>query len=311
MAEKDLRFLVERAREYIESRAWEALGAGGISLRLKAGSWYEACAQAVHRDAMNVVFLFPGRRDLRALQEAGMGEPPAGTVFAELHKPEPGFAVITPQGWMELDRLQSRLMALALAALRHVAAAPVGEASGELILADGVRGRYTVLRTPPRADEGQLLAGIPRFDLYGDDKVKLSWMNLSWLDYESVRQRARHSESVGDQFKDVGDLIPVVVLSGKPELASGIAQRLRDSQPRGITFGQMGRAFTALVGGLNDTYVLWQTIDDREGVLRWRHGVKTLGGAHAIIVSESTPTPTDDPWRPASVDAVFEFGRQR
>jgi len=75
----------------VACRVWERLGSQTVNLDLKVGSWYEACAQAFAKGPMNVLFLFPGRRDLRALQQAGLREPPTGTIFAELGEKFVGF----------------------------------------------------------------------------------------------------------------------------------------------------------------------------------------------------------------------------
>jgi len=65
-----------------------------------------------------------------------------------------------------------------------------------------------------------------------------------------------------------------------------------------------------VAGGLKDRCVLWQTRDERESVMAWWYETKSSGGAHAIVVSESTPDLKSDCWLPSSVQGLFEFGKQ-
>ena len=259
---------------------------------------------------MNVVFLFPGSRDLRRLRQAGMAEPPAGTVFAQLHEPDPRFMVISAEGWAEPDRLEGRLMALAFAAIRAVAVDSKGEASGELLLPGGVHGRYAALRLASDPEDEQLVMGRPRFDLFGQGDCAATMLNLDWLDYEALRDHSQHYQGVGDRFKESRQPIPVMVLSGAPDPAT-VTAKLQACDPRGLTFGEMEGALTVLAGGLKHSYVVMQTLDEREGVLGWWYGVRSNGGAHAIVVAEPIPEIGSDRWVPSTVFGVFEFGRQR
>ena len=312
--EEDLRFLDEQAGRYLASQAAERLGNRTLELDLKVGSWYEASAQAFAKGPMKVLFLFPGRRDLLALQRAGLGEPPAGTIFAELGGPQPAFKVITPDGWDSLERRETQLMALTFAAISDLGAtgAASSEASGDLLLPGGVRGRYRVRPAPedPDADGVVPLFGIARTDLYDEGECTLTCMHLAWSDYDALRQRARLYVEAKEPFRDPNDGFPVVVLSVAADLAQEVAGKLNAAEPLGIAFSEMEGALAMLLGGLQDTYLLTVFGQEREQVQLWWHGVKTYSGAYAVLVSDSTPDERTDRWNLRTVEAVFELGRQ-
>jgi len=307
--EEDLRFLDEQAERYLTSRAWERLCNATLHLNLKVGSWYEASAQAFAKGSMNVLFLFPGRRDLRALQQAGMGEPPAFTIFAELGGPGPEYSVITPEGWLLLERRDAQLLALAFVAITHLDASTTGpsEARGDLALPGGTRGRYRVWRAPadPDADQFIPVFGIARQDLYADGECTLTFLRLPWADYDALRQRARLSESK-EPIRDLGDMIPVVALS--TDVAREVAGRLHAAEPLGITLAEKGGVLGMILAGVQETYCLTDFVNEREQVQLWWHDVKA--SAYAVVVSDSVPDGMSDRWDPVSVEAVFEFGRQ-
>ena len=310
MEDEDLRFLQRQAQEYLTSRAWEGLAGDSLALFLKAGSWYEARAQAMHSEAINAVFLFPGSRDMPALQKAGMAEPPAGTILAEMGQADPKFAVMDPAGWVQPSRLETRLMALAFAAIRTAASSSAQQTAGDLTLPGQVRGRFRAVRIKPDPEAGQMVMGIPSFDLYGPGgDCTATMLTVGWPEYATMRGRAEHYQGVGNRFEDAGSPISVLVLSGAPNPAE-VREKLRASDPRGLTFGEMEGALTVLAGGLKETYVVMQSIDEREQILLWWHDATSRGGAHAIVVAEPTPDLDQMPWDPGRVYAVFEFGKQ-
>ncbi len=315
-ADDDLRFLHDQTRRYMTSRAWERLGSASFYLDLKVGSWYEACAQAFSNGPMNTLFLFPGRRDLRTLQQAGMAEPPPGTIFAELHDPTPGFQVITPDGWLPPERRETRLLALAFAAMTDLAAggntSVETEAAGELVMPGGGRGRYRARRAPahPDADRFVPITGLLREDLYGHEECTVSLMRMPWPEYRGVRERAVIYRAATDPFQDRSELIPLVVLSGSADLATGIAGKLQAAEPLGITFAERDGALAMILPGLKDSYLLMEAGEQREEVLLWWHGTKSSGGAYALMVTDSPPDPPAQ-WHPLTVLAVFEFGKVR
>lgn len=314
-AADDLRFLHDQTRRYMSSRASEHLGSASFYLDLKVGSWYEACAQAFSSGPVNALFLFPGRRDLRSLQEAGMAEPPPGTIFAELRDLTPGFQVITPDGWLPLERRETRLLALAFAAITELAASSNAsvepEVVGELAMPGGSRGRYRARRAPahPDADHVVPIMGIPRVDLYGDGECTISLMRLRWPEYRGLRERARIC-SEAKELQDLSEMVPLVVLSGSADLATAIAGKLEAAQPLGITFGELDRVLTMILPGLKDSYQIMEAPEQREEVLVWWHGTKSAGGAYALVVTDTPPDPAVQ-WHPTTVLAVFEFGTQR
>jgi len=296
----------------VACRVWERLGSQTVNLDLKVGSWYEACAQAFAKGPMNVLFLFPGRRDLRALQQAGLREPPAGTIFAELGEKDSAFKVISPDGWLPLERRETQVLALACAALTHLAAArdEPSEASGDLTLPGCVRGRYRLRLAPPAPDADQFVPvfGIARDDLYEGEST-LNMVSLGWADYEVLRQRARLCVKGQEPFRDPGTGFPLVVLSSTTDLAHQAARKLQVAEPLGIAFTENEGVLAMMLGGRQDNYLLTEFDGEREQVLLWWHQVKTNSGAYAIVITDKTPDASGR-WDPTAVEAVFEFGRQ-
>lgn len=96
----------------------ERLAGQAICMALKAGSWYQACSQGFDHDAgHHILFLFPGWRDMRDLQQAGLAQSPPGTIMAEPQDPDSTFQMADDDGWLPLDRFSGRLLALAIAAI--------------------------------------------------------------------------------------------------------------------------------------------------------------------------------------------------
>ena len=294
-------------------RAWERLNNQTVELDLKVGSWYGACAQPFVQGPRNVLFLFPGRRDLRALQQSGLSEPPAVTIFAEMDHTDSAFKVITPDGCLPLERRETQLLALAYAALTRLVAAEdePSEASGDLSLPGGVRGRYRVRLAPPHPDADQLVPvfGIAREDLYEGEST-LSMVSVGWADYEVLRQRARVCVKTQEPFHDPGDHFPLVILSSSADLAHEATRKLQVAQPLGIAFSEKNGVLAMMLPGRQDGYVLTEFDTEREQVLLWWHQVKTNSGAYAVVITDSAPDASGR-WDPTTVEAVFEFGRQR
>ncbi len=244
-----------------------------------------------------------------------MAEPPPGTIFAELRDLTPGFQVITPDGWLPLERRETRLLALAFAAITELAASSNAsvepEVVGELAMPGGSRGRYRARRAPahPDADHVVPIMGIPRVDLYGDGECTISLMRLRWPEYRGLRERARIC-SEAKELQDLSEMVPLVVLSGSADLATAIAGKLEAAQPLGITFGELDRVLTMILPGLKDSYQIMEAPEQREEVLVWWHGTKSAGGAYALVVTDTPPDPAVQ-WHPTTVLAVFEFGTQR
>jgi len=259
-----------------------------------------------------VLFLFPGRRDLRAIQQTGLREPPAGTIFAELGETDSAFTVISPDGWLPLERRETQLLALAYAALTDLTGArdEPFEASGNLTLPGGVRGRYRVRLVPPDPDADRFVPvfGIARDDLFEGEST-LSMVNLGWADYEVLRQRARFCAKAQEPFQDPGNEFPLVVLSSSRDLAHEAARKLQRAEPLGITFSEKEGVLTMMLAGLQDNYLLTEFDSDREQVMLWWHKVTTDSGGYAIVITDNTPEGSGR-WDPATVEAVFEFGRQ-
>jgi hypothetical protein len=311
IADADLRFLENLARQAIDEGAWTTLGGDTVRLLVKAGSWYEACCQVIGNETARLLFLIPGAQDLLALHRSGMAEPPDGTLFAEFRDGSANFSEITPQGWRPIGRFQSQLLALALSAVTALVTAPAGEAHGDVALPGGVRGRFRAWRFPADPNGPQMLMGMPRFDLYGEDDWTLSMLTLDWPQYEMLRGRAEHRQFVAEPFEDRGAPIHLLVISGPRAGLPETARKLHEADVRGITFGEMNGVLAMLAGGLKESYVLMEANEERETVQGWWYGVKASGGAHAIMLTDDAPNlKLDGPWTPSSVAAVFEFGRQ-
>jgi hypothetical protein len=62
--------------------------------------------------------------------------------------------------------------------------------------------------------------------------------------------------------------------------------------------------------GRQEGYALAEFDTEREQVLLWWHQVKTYSGAYAVVITDNSPEASGR-WNPTTVEAVFEFGRQR
>src|SRR5436309_10678590 len=115
--DEDSRFLQEQARRYLTARPWEQLSGQAVFLGVKAGDWYQICAQSMdHPDGHHMLMVYPGWRDVGELQQAGRGQPPPLTMIAQFDEPDAGFTqAYEDGGWGPLDRISARLMELAIA----------------------------------------------------------------------------------------------------------------------------------------------------------------------------------------------------
>jgi len=329
-ANDDLRFVYEQARRFVSARPWERLAHASLYLDLKVGSWQEVCAQQFSTGSTNALFLFPGHRNLLDLQRGGMAEPPAGSIFVELLddqappqtiaaardngwpvelRPVPAFRAITRNGWLPLERSQTRLLALAFAAITDFDetrdSAVNAEVAGELTMPGATRGRYRARRAPGNDDGMVPLMGMPRLDLYGDADCMLSFTTISWSEYWALRQSAPFCRAAKLPFEERGELIPLVTISGSRDEAAEIAQKLMAADPLAITFGESGDVLAAILVGLKASYMLLQAEEHREELMLWRHATRSSGGAHALVVEDKDAgqQPAD---QEASVRAIFE-----
>lgn len=329
--EGDLRFLYEQARRYVAAKPWEPLARVSLYLNLKAGSWHEVCAQHFSNGPLNALFVFPGRRDMRDLQKAGLAEPPAGSIFVELvdseESPEsireatgygwpvdltpiPHFKVITPAGWLPLERSQIRLLALALAAITDFVAQsennPTAEVAGEATMPGATRGRYRA-RRGAADDEGMVsFMGMPRQDLYGDLNCAVSFRSEPARTYRSLKQRARLFRPAQPPLNDQGESILLVTISAPPTEAAAIASRLSAAEPLGVTFAEMDGAFFAILIGLKDSYVLVDVGEQREQLMLWQHEAKSTLGGYAVLVEDKVSDPDTVDLSTWSLHAIFE-----
>jgi hypothetical protein len=330
--ENDLRFLYEQARRCFESGAWEALGSTSLYLDLKVGSWHEVCAQLLNNGKARMLLLFPGRLNMLDPQLAGTAEPPAGTILVGLFDedqsppeliaearahgwptalwPIPAFRVITPQGWVELDRREARVVALAFAAILGYASsgggAPDAEDAGDLILPGGVRGRHRARKAP--GQEGGLqqpFVSVARFDLYDGVDTTFTLSSERRDLYERIRKQALFCSEPKEPLTGVGHSIPLVVISGTEEEAKLVSERLRVAEPIGLVFGETNGVLAMILCGRKESYVLMEADgSQREQVMVWWHNRKASSGAHAIVITDTMPERTG--WAPKTVHAIFE-----
>ncbi len=317
--DEDTRFLQEQARRYVAARPWERLAGQAIFMVLKVGSWYQACAQELDTNAGNhLLFLFPGLCDMRYLQRAGLAEPHPGTIMAELRDPDSSFQMADDGGWLPLDRFSGRLLALALAAIIDLNASPRlpdTEISGELALPGRVRGRYRAVLKPSQPDDDRVvpIVGRVREDLFEEGDGTITFMNLAWDKYRALAGRAQLRMPAPESFEDLGESIPVVVISDSVTRAWSVVDKLHAAEPMGLSFGQMEDRLAVILAGSKDIYWL-TTLDEQGAAVRawWQVGRDASLGAAALMVADTTPDPDRfDRWVPANVLAVFEFGRQR
>lgn len=329
-ATDDLRFVYEQAGRFVSARPWERLGHSSLYLDLKVGSWQQVCAQHFSNGSTTALFLFPGRRNLRDLQRAGMAEPPAGTIFVELLddraspetiaavcangwpadlRPIPSFRAIARDGWLPLERSQTRLLALAFAALTDFdgtgATGANVEIAGELTMPGATRGRYQVRRAPAEDDNTVPLMSMPRPDLYGDADCVLSFTTISWSEYWALRARATLCRPAKLPFEERGELIPLVTISGPSGGAAQIVQKLDAAEPLGIAFAETDGFLAAILAGLKESYVLLET-QEREELMLWKHVTRLSAGAYAVVVEDTQAGHVPGDEKAESVHAIFE-----
>ena len=317
--DEDTRFLQEQARKYLAARPWERLVGQTTYMALKAGSWYQVCAQAFDNPAgSHILLVFPGWRDMRELQKAGLGQPPPLTIMAELDDPESSFQRADDEGWIPLDRFSGRLLALAMAAIVDLAAAEGPrdtEIKGELQLPGRVRSRYRAVLKPADPGDEHLvpITSKVRMDLLHEGDSTLSFMTLGWDEYRKLSQRAQLRVPAAEPFEDRGETIPVVLISDPIERAWPIADKLHAAELLGLSFAPMGASLGLLAIGPKDGYCL-TVLNEEAAAVRawWQASTESSGGAVALMVVDTTPDPNRlERWVPANVLAVFEFGRQR
>jgi hypothetical protein len=281
----------------------------------------------------NVLALLPGHYTMvERLKMSGGPEPPAGTVMLMLldGKTTPGWMqadarrlgwpdslsvipslrIITSQGWMELDHLETRLAALALAAIvdfveqradgtdRHVA--------GEVLLPGRVRGMY---RARPVPDERNLKptairTGMDLWDGGFDGALSFYWTD--WADFDRMRARARLLHEHERKLERTGQGLPLFFISSKDEReAAMVTQRLVSIDPISLMVHEVDGDLCVMVFGRQEGYLLLKADEDvREQAMLWWHDTKESSGAHALLVTDSPPTP--DGMSPATIHAIFE-----
>jgi hypothetical protein len=287
-------------------------------MALKAGSWYQVCAQPFDNNGEHVLFVSPGWRDLRELHRTGFDQPPPLTIMAALADPASSFQVADDDGWLPLDRFSGQLLALAMAAIVRLSAMSGPrdtEVSGELQLPGRVRGRYRAVLKPHDPDDDRLVPVMSkvRMDLLEEGETTLSFMNLGWDTYRELSKRAQLAVPSPDAFEDRGESIPVVIISDAIKRAWTAADKLRAAEPLGLTLVPMEASLGVIVSGPQDGYCLTMLKEEATAVRAWwQTSIEESGGAIALMVVDTTPDPTRlDNWAAANVLAVFEFGSQK
>jgi hypothetical protein len=316
--DEDTRFLQEQARKYLAARPWERLAGQAVFMALKAGSWYQLCAQAVDNAASHILFVFPGWRDMREMRGAGLGQPPDLTIMAELRDPESSFQRLDEGDWLPLDRFSGRLLALAMAAIVDINAAggQAGiEVTGELQLPGRVRGRYRAVLKPNDPDDDRLVPVVSkiRMDLLEEGESTVSFMSLGWDQYRELSKRSQLVVPSREPIEDRGQSIPVVLISDPIERAWSVADRLHAAEPMSMTLAPMEGSLALIVSGPQDGYCL-TVFNENASTARawWQANTEESGGAIALMIVDTTPDPDRaDQWSPANVLAVFEFGSQK
>jgi hypothetical protein len=315
---EDTQFLQQQARQYLSARPWERLDGRAVFMALKAGSWYQVCAQPFDNTGEHVLFVFPGWRDSRELHRAGFDQPPPLTIMAALADPASSFQMADDDGWLPLDRFSGQLLALAMAAiirLNAIGGPTDTEVSGELQLPGRVRGRYRAVLKPHNPDDDRLVPVMSkvRMDLLEEGETTLSFMNLGWDTYRELSKRAQLMVPWPDPFEDRGESIPVVVISDGIKRAWTAADKLRAAEPLDLSLMPMEASLGVIVSGPEEGYCLTMLKEQAAAVRAWwQAGIEESGGAIALMVVDTTPDPNRlDKWAAANVLAVFEFGSRK
>lgn len=287
-------------------------------MALKAGSWYQVCAQPFDNTGEHVLFVFPGWRDSRELHRAGFDQLPPLTIMAALADPVSSFQMADDDGWLPLDRFSGQLLALAMAAIIRLNAmgGPIDtEVSGELQLPGRVRGRYRAVLKPHDPDDDRLVPVMSRIrmDLLEEGESTVSFMAVGWDRYHELSKRAQLVVRSRDPFEEHGQLIPVILISDPIERAWSVADKLHAAEPMGMTLAPMKDSLAVIVSGPEDGYCL-TVLNEKAATARawWQAGIEESGGAIALMIVDTTPDPDRvEKWAPANVLAVFEFGSQK
>jgi hypothetical protein len=287
-------------------------------MALKAGSWYQVCAQPFDNNGEPVLLVFPGWRDSRELYRAGFDQLPPLTIMAALAGPASSFQMADDDGWLPVDRFSGQLLALAMAAIIRLNAmgGPTDtEVTGELQLPGRVRGRYRAVLKPHNPDDDRLVPVMSkiRMDLLEEGESTVSFMTVGWDRYHELAKRAQLVVRSRDPFEEHGQLIPVILISDPIERAWSVADRLHAVEPMGMTLAPMKDSLALIVSGSEDGYCL-TVLNEKAATARawWQAGMEESGGAIALMIVDTTPDPDRaDKWTPANVLAVFEFGSQK
>ena len=206
----------------------------------------------------------------------------------------PFFATVGPEGMQEIGGEQAEAMTIALAATvehdRQAAGFGI-EVAGEITLAGGHRGRYLAqletnvpMPIPPGV---RLFSGAVRFD-WLPRNVFVGLGGLPWAALTTVRERSVLRLGPPQARPSAGDRLPVLILGMGATHGKRVARLLHDARPEGVALVEDRDGVLVMVISASGLYGVSRfDASAADAVARFRRGVETTGGWHAILVSNS------------------------
>jgi hypothetical protein len=318
-ASADRHLLYTEALAFAEARPWERLAEDApLALELKVGSEKAAWLATVlgSGDTRPGLLLTPQAAGPARL--GGAEGPPPGSCallldaeaippdadrarrhgWPEKEKLLPSMLVFDGDEPGEIDRGRSRVLALALAAVRaHLegGAAAAEPTRGETTLPDGRRGRYSVsaaAAAEPAPSELRVVSGEMVADLLPDGAV-IGFGSVPASTVDALSTTAVwHGASPESMAGEAG--LPAVILGVAAASAGPIARRLAEAKPVGVGLArrEQKEILTLICDGA--VFGLTEKPADDEALALFRRRREAAGGGHLVMVADLAGFPDPD-----------------
>ncbi len=326
----DWRLLIELAWRYHQAMPWERwTDETDLVLQLRIGRRAATfCATILGNEGIQRgLVLYPGASpppELGRTPAPGQLPLPPGTLMFNLDPREqlppelvakaqrygwaereplvPVFLGLDGQGGVDLGRKEARWLTLAIAAvieidrlgpvlLEREAAAPV---AGELVLADGPTGRFTIRRlAPEQVGSGAFQFRVHRIktDLLGRALVRVSIGTISSNGLAQIRRQAKIHRPAPGGMHGLSSEIPLVTISVGPRSGPRVAARIAHDDPYGVTWMEVeDRALMVLVCA-EAAHGLVELAAAEPALARFERRTRATGGLHVVLVAGPGTTP--------------------
>ena len=284
-----------------------------------AGGW--AAVVMGNSGIQHGLVLYPGGRMPEGLDDWEPGLPvpmPPGTLSLTLDPPSdlpsdlrdkafrygwPRDAELVPvvlrlaqEGGGDPGATDVRLLAVALAAVTaHDARGPVavGSAdqttSGEIVLGNGRRARFSIAQEPPLPDPV-----VPRFRVHeaGSDLVPQGTPvvlgHLSWTSVSALRAAAQiHRPFPPGAPRPAGTEVPLLAILPTPKNGASVAAKVAELDPYGVAAVRTdaGQEVFVLVGG-NGAQLLLEVPASSPSMSDFRRRMASTSGLHVVMVAD-------------------------